>query len=407
MISARASLSMSRQVFFVSTGGFDTHDDLVADQPGLLGNVSNSIKSFYDALAEIGMENSVTLFTHSDFGRTLTSNGDGSDHAWGGVQFVVGGAVRGQQVYGQYPLLSIGSAQDVGGGRFIPTTSADQYAATLAQLVRRAGRRPREGRAEHRQLHDAKPRLPRLRLRRGAVRRDRGAPRRDRGASRRRLAGSARYDGLAMNDPWSAIAASLPELRDRAPRIAGADPVVPTPFRVGAAASAAIGAAAAAAATLGELRGLGPQQAIVDLRQATAALTSFLWLKVDGAPFPAPQGELPTMAIYRCADGRWIHLHGALPRLRDGTLALLGCEDRAASIAAAVARWPSFALEDALAAAGQCGAVLRSAAEWAAHPQGQALADAAAGRTGADRRCAAARVRARRASRSRACACST
>jgi len=132
MISARASLSMSRQVFFVSTGGFDSHDDQVADQPGLLGNVSTSIKTFFDALAEVGMENSVTLFTHSDFGRTLTSNGDGSDHAWGGVQFVAGGAVRGQQVYGQYPLLSIGGPQDVGGGRVIPTTSADQYAATLA-----------------------------------------------------------------------------------------------------------------------------------------------------------------------------------------------------------------------------------------------------------------------------------
>ena len=123
---------MSRQVFFVSTGGFDTHDDLVADQPGLLSNVSVSIKSFYDALTEMGMENSATLFTHSDFGRTLTSNGDGSDHAWGGVQFVVGGAVRGQEIYGQYPALAIGSERDVGGGRFIPTTSADQYAATLA-----------------------------------------------------------------------------------------------------------------------------------------------------------------------------------------------------------------------------------------------------------------------------------
>ncbi|MFO1425775.1 MAG: DUF1501 domain-containing protein [Steroidobacteraceae bacterium] len=132
MISARTNLSMSRQVFFVSTGGFDQHDDLVADQPGLLGGVSTAIKSFYDAMVEIGMENSVTLFTHSDFGRTLTSNGDGADHAWGGVQYVVGGAVRGQNVYGEYPLLQIGGAQDVGGGRFIPTTSADQYAATLA-----------------------------------------------------------------------------------------------------------------------------------------------------------------------------------------------------------------------------------------------------------------------------------
>jgi uncharacterized protein (DUF1501 family) len=133
LISARASLSMSRQIFFVSTGGFDQHDDLVADQPGLLGNISSSVKSFYDALTEMGMENSVTLFTHSDFGRTLTSNGDGSDHAWGGVQLVVGGAVRGQRIYGQYPLLEIGSALEIGGGRHIPTTSADQYAATLAR----------------------------------------------------------------------------------------------------------------------------------------------------------------------------------------------------------------------------------------------------------------------------------
>jgi len=133
LISARSALSMSRQIFFVSTGGFDSHDNQLADQPGLLGNVSASLKSFYDALAEIGIEGSVTTFTHSDFGRTLTSNGDGSDHAWGGIQLVVGGAVRGQTIVGQYPLLEINSALDVGGGRFIPTTSADQYAATLAR----------------------------------------------------------------------------------------------------------------------------------------------------------------------------------------------------------------------------------------------------------------------------------
>jgi uncharacterized protein (DUF1501 family) len=124
---------MSRQIFFVSVGGFDQHDTLLADQPGLLTNVSNSIKMFHDAMGEIGMQQSVTLFTHSDFGRTLTSNGDGSDHAWGGVQLVAGGAVRGRQFYGQYPLLEIGSALEIGGGRIIPTVSADQYAATLAR----------------------------------------------------------------------------------------------------------------------------------------------------------------------------------------------------------------------------------------------------------------------------------
>jgi len=132
VISMRQSLGLSRQIFFVSTGGFDQHDDLVADQPGLLANVSASIKAFYDALNEIGMGESVTLFTHSDFGRTLTSNGDGSDHAWGGIQLVAGGAVRGGRFYGSYPLLETNGAWDVGGGRIVPTVSADQYAATLA-----------------------------------------------------------------------------------------------------------------------------------------------------------------------------------------------------------------------------------------------------------------------------------
>ncbi len=132
IISSRQSLGLSRQIFFVSTGGFDQHDDLVRDQPLLLGNVSASIKSFHDALREIGMENNVTLFTHSDFGRTLTSNGDGSDHAWGGIQLVAGGAVRGRRFYGAYPVLETGGPVDVGGGRIIPSVSADQYAATLA-----------------------------------------------------------------------------------------------------------------------------------------------------------------------------------------------------------------------------------------------------------------------------------
>jgi uncharacterized protein (DUF1501 family) len=133
LISVRSTLSMSRQVFFVSTGGFDSHDNLLTDQPVLLDTVSAALKSFHDSLTEMGMESAVTAFTHSDFGRTLTSNGDGSDHAWGGNQIVVGGAVRGGEVYGQYPSLAINGPQDVGGGRLIPTTSSDQYAATLAR----------------------------------------------------------------------------------------------------------------------------------------------------------------------------------------------------------------------------------------------------------------------------------
>jgi uncharacterized protein (DUF1501 family) len=126
---------MSRQIFFVATGGFDSHDNQVTDQPGLLGGVSAAIKAFYDATVELGVAQSVTTFTQSDFGRTLTSNGDGSDHAWGGVQLVVGDGVRGRSFYGAYPQLSIGSARDVGGGRFIPSVSSDQYAATLARWV--------------------------------------------------------------------------------------------------------------------------------------------------------------------------------------------------------------------------------------------------------------------------------
>ena len=132
MIAARSALGAKRQVFFVSLGGFDLHDFLVAQHPGLLTNVGGAIKSFHDATVELGVANQVTTFTGSDFGRTLTSNGDGSDHGWGSHQFLVGGAVQGGRFHGQLPAFSVNGPDDVGQGRLLPTTSVDQLAATLA-----------------------------------------------------------------------------------------------------------------------------------------------------------------------------------------------------------------------------------------------------------------------------------
>jgi len=139
LIKGQAALGAKRQVFFVSLGGFDLHDNLIAQQPALLDRVSAAMTAFYNATVEMGVANKVTAFTASDFGRTLASNGDGSDHGWGSHHLMVGGAVKGKAFYGAPPPVSVGStaaAADqwhVGQGRLLPSTSVDQYAATLAQ----------------------------------------------------------------------------------------------------------------------------------------------------------------------------------------------------------------------------------------------------------------------------------
>lgn len=133
LIAVRSELDMSRQIFFVAAGGFDTHDNQVADQPDLFADVSASIAAFHAATVELGVASQITTFTQSDFGRTLTSNGDGTDHGWGGHQLVVGDAVRGRDIYGQMPRLEIGGADDAGAGRIVPTIAVDQFAATLAK----------------------------------------------------------------------------------------------------------------------------------------------------------------------------------------------------------------------------------------------------------------------------------
>jgi len=157
-------------------------------------------------------------------------------------------------------------------------------------------------------------------------------------------------------------------------RITGRDPVLPTRFRVGEAAAAVLAAQATAAADLWCLRGGDPQRVDVDIRAAAASLLSFLFLRVSRAALPR-QG-LATTAFYQDRDGRWIHLHGGFPHLDIGTRALLGCADEAPAIARAVSTWDAQALEDALAERGLCGARLRDATEWRAHPQGAALARA-------------------------------
>lgn len=138
-IQGRNALGAVRQTFFVQRGGWDHHDEVITTQGAMLPEVSAAIGAFHAAMVALGLQDQVCLFTGSDFGRTLTSNGRGSDHAWGGNQLVVGGGVQGKRIFGEYPSLLTNPESgpelnplDTGRGRFIPTTSCDAFFAELA-----------------------------------------------------------------------------------------------------------------------------------------------------------------------------------------------------------------------------------------------------------------------------------
>lgn len=135
IISCASALGAKRQIFYVGLGGFDTHGGVLSIHPGLVKKVADAIAAFYAATVELGVANQVTTFTASEFGRSLTSNGDGSDHGWGSMHFVLGGAVNGKKYYGTPPAVASNGPDDTGNSALIPTTSIDQYAATIGKWM--------------------------------------------------------------------------------------------------------------------------------------------------------------------------------------------------------------------------------------------------------------------------------
>lgn len=140
LINAREALGMQQQIFYVDIGGWDQHDDLLTQHSNSLNGLNNSLLAFQSALEEMGLQDNVVTFTNHDFGRTLGSNGDGSDHAWGGHQLIMGGSggsagiVKGGEVYGTHPIFSPDDPQYIDfRGVLVPSTSTDQLSATIAQ----------------------------------------------------------------------------------------------------------------------------------------------------------------------------------------------------------------------------------------------------------------------------------
>jgi uncharacterized protein (DUF1501 family) len=134
LIAGRAALGHKRQLFFAAVSGYDLHGEQLAPHANLLTDLSKSVNAFYKATVQLNVPNDVCLFTVSDFGRTFPVNGGaGSDHGWGNHQFVVGGGVQGQRLYGNFPTLAVNGPDDTNTGRWIPTTAVDEYSATLAK----------------------------------------------------------------------------------------------------------------------------------------------------------------------------------------------------------------------------------------------------------------------------------
>ena len=136
MISGREQLGLNRQIFFAGLGGWDTHDNQTPRLISLTQQLNAAFSQFNRDVATLGVQNEVTTFTTSDFGRTLTINGDGSDHGWGGHYMVMGGAVNGGQLYGDWPNYAVGSEDDIGNeGRVIPRMSLNEYGASLGSWM--------------------------------------------------------------------------------------------------------------------------------------------------------------------------------------------------------------------------------------------------------------------------------